>query len=136
MVLYLLRGATLSKATKDLHEVMYNTEWIYYKSAEAGLLGQCSEEIHKELSQLQKKASELREQSLRASVTLWDGVQAFCRGLSFQIMRCTGDAKGLKTRIEIALEAGLRSQNKDGQAHFLLTIWNPRLTGLHCNCRL
>lgn len=50
MLLYFLRGATLSKTTDDLRGVMYDTEWIYYRSAEAGLLGQC-DEIHQELSQ-------------------------------------------------------------------------------------
>ncbi|KAF8189535.1 hypothetical protein K438DRAFT_1763743 [Mycena galopus ATCC 62051] len=128
---------------------MYGIEWIYYRSTEAGLLGQCNTETHAELSQLQTKASELREQSLRASISSWDGLQAFCRGLSFKIMRCTRDAKNLKIRIEvylfllhrfgithdlqIALEAGLRNQKKDGKAHFL-TTWNPHVGGPHCIC--
>ncbi|KAJ6503773.1 hypothetical protein C8R45DRAFT_924118 [Mycena sanguinolenta] len=136
IILYLLRGATLSKATDELHGAMCNTEWIYYRSAEAGLLVECKAEMHKELSRLQMKASEFREQSLRASVSSWDGAQAFCCGLSFKILRCTRDARKLKTRIEIAMEKGLRSTNTDGEPHFLLTIADPHIAGLHCSCRL
>ncbi|KAF7343767.1 hypothetical protein MSAN_01957500 [Mycena sanguinolenta] len=136
IVLYLLRGTTLSKATDELQSVMYTTEWIYYRSMEAGLLGECRAEMHKELSQLQTKASELREQSLRVSVSFWDEVKACCCGLSFRILRCTKDARNLKTKIEIALEKGLRSTNKDGEAHFLRTVAHPHVAGLHCNCQL
>ncbi|KAF7343748.1 hypothetical protein MSAN_01955400 [Mycena sanguinolenta] len=136
IVLYLLRGTTRSKATDELERVTYTTELIYYRSVEAGLLGECHAEMHKELSQLQTKASELREQSLGASVSSWDGVKAFCCGLSFKILRCTKDARKLKTKIEIAVEKGLRSTNKDGEAHFLLTVAHPHVARLHCNCQL
>ncbi|KAJ6571291.1 hypothetical protein B0H19DRAFT_1129650 [Mycena capillaripes] len=115
---------------------MYNTEWIYSRCVEEGLFGECSGEWLVELSQVQKQASELREQSLRASLSSWDEICAFCHGLSFKIMRCTGDARRLKTRIEIALETGLRKSNKDGGAHFLLTIRDPHISGRQCSCKL
>lgn len=51
LAVYLLRGASLSRATDNLHGAMCNMEWMYYRSAEAGLLGQCDTGLHEELSQ-------------------------------------------------------------------------------------
>ncbi|KAJ7841266.1 hypothetical protein B0H13DRAFT_2415054 [Mycena leptocephala] len=101
LLLYLLRRWALPKVTDKLGAMMCEVEWIYYRYAEAGLFGKGNEEIHGQLSQLQSNASELREESLRASVSSWSGICAFCRGLSFKIMRCTGEARRLRTQIDV-----------------------------------
>ncbi|KAJ7723512.1 hypothetical protein DFH07DRAFT_855786 [Mycena maculata] len=122
--LRILRNTTLSNVTRNLDAVMASAEWMYFSSAEAGLFDQCDDNIAKDLSQLQVIASELREQSLRASLSCWDHLQAYCGGLPLRIIHCTGDAKILKTRIGIAREAGLRSIKKSGQNCILWTVWN------------
>ncbi|KAJ6517375.1 hypothetical protein C8R47DRAFT_252331 [Mycena vitilis] len=128
LVFYALRLTTLPRVTDDLHAVMYNTEWIYYRSVEAGLF---DELIRKEFLLLQTRASELREKSLLASLSFREEIWAFCYGLSFTIMRCAGDARRLRTRIEIILEAGLRNDNKAGEPHFLFTVPHPHIDRLH-----
>ncbi|KAJ7664511.1 hypothetical protein DFH06DRAFT_1470851 [Mycena polygramma] len=133
LVFYALRLTALPRVTDNLHAVMYNTEWIYYRSVEAGLF---DEHIGKEFLLLQKKASELREQSLLASLSFWGEFWAFCHGLSFRIMRCAEDGRRLKTRIEIILEAGLRNNNKTGEPHFLFTVPHPHIDRLQCSCKL
>ncbi|KAJ7121659.1 hypothetical protein C8R44DRAFT_853183 [Mycena epipterygia] len=140
LLLYVVRKMSLSKATEDMHATMFSTEWLYYHSAEAGLVTQWNEDIYDELTKLRTKASFLREQSLRASLSFWDRPRAFCRGLSLEIMRCTKDVKTLKIRIEIAREEGSRSINKKQAGHrasFLFTTPNhPRIAQWQCSCKL
>ncbi|KAJ7484843.1 hypothetical protein B0H11DRAFT_1914269 [Mycena galericulata] len=104
----ILRSKALSRVTRHMDAVMVSVEWIYFSSAEVGLLDQDGLKTRHELVELQLAASELRERSLRASLSIWGTVQAFCSGLSFEVLRCTKEAKNLKTRIEIAREAELR----------------------------
>jgi hypothetical protein len=116
---FALRATSLAKVTADLHRLRCRVECIYYHSVEAGLLTpSCNEAIHGDLQRyvpefiptnldsvpvcrLQLKASSLREESLRASLTYWGGICAYCRGLSFELMRCTEEVRILKIRIEV-----------------------------------
>ncbi|KAJ7023259.1 hypothetical protein C8F04DRAFT_1401807 [Mycena alexandri] len=132
-LLFSLRRMALRKTMDELHSVMCDIEWVYYQSMEAGLLdGGDSKTLHEELRLLQTKASELREQGLRASTSTWRGVCAVCRGLSLNIMNCDRDAQRLKTQIEIAREVALRNSDRKGQAHFLPTIRSVPMVQFIC----
>ncbi|KAJ7108012.1 hypothetical protein C8R43DRAFT_198741 [Mycena crocata] len=136
LLVYAIRTTSLPKATEDLQSAIASTEWIYYSSVEAGLFDQSQDEIRRDLAELQKKASELREESLRASLTVGGGVRAFCWGLSFKVMQCTKDIKILKTNIEIYREEGLRNIDRHGSAYFLLmTQTYAHIAKLQCNCK-
>ncbi|KAJ7101225.1 hypothetical protein B0H15DRAFT_406945 [Mycena belliarum] len=138
-LLYLLRRTALSTATENLQDTMCRTEWIYYGLVEGGILDVEDKGISRDIAELRTRASALREQSLRASLSVSGGISAYCFGLSFRIMRCTKDVNVLKTRIEIASEAGLRGicTTQDGQAH---ALWAARLyrniTETRCTCKL
>ncbi|KAJ7671782.1 hypothetical protein B0H17DRAFT_1084966 [Mycena rosella] len=138
LLLYALQRTALSKTTEDLHAVICSLEWIYYESAEAGLL-EGNEDISRDLADLRTKASVLREQSLRSSLSVCDAIRAYCCGLSFSIMRCTKDVRVLRTRIEIARETGLRSisEKQQGQPDSLVAIrthWG--IAKMHCSYKL
>ncbi|KAJ7488429.1 hypothetical protein FB451DRAFT_1227273 [Mycena latifolia] len=139
LLLYLLRKTALSKATEEMHATMCSTEWIYYLVVEAGIFDQGSEDIYRDLEQLRVKASLLREQSLRASLSFLAGILAFCGGLSLRIMHCTAEAKVLKTRIEIAREEGLRRihTKQTSEVYSFVAIRAHRsIADIHCSCKL
>ncbi|KAJ7214484.1 hypothetical protein GGX14DRAFT_563298 [Mycena pura] len=123
LLVFILRATSVSRATEKLRTAMSRAERVYYRSAEAGLLETCSADIHRDFAELQSKASELREQGLRASLSTRDAICAFCRGLSLDILRCVGNARTLKIRIEIVREEGLRITEKD-RAYFLSKAGN------------
>ncbi|KAJ7214485.1 hypothetical protein GGX14DRAFT_696634 [Mycena pura] len=133
LLVFILRATSVSRATEKLRTVMSRAERVYYRSAEAGLLDRCSADIHRDFAELQIKASELREQGLRASLSTRDTVYALCRGLSLNILRCVGNARTLKIRLEIATEEGLRSTEKDGKAYFLFTARNSASFERRCD---
>ncbi|KAK7020096.1 hypothetical protein R3P38DRAFT_2972924, partial [Favolaschia claudopus] len=120
----LFRRIALAKVTHKLQCVMCDAEWIYFSSVELGLLHESEHDIIGELSTLQNIASQLREQSLCASVSSCGQLNALVRGLPFAIMRCTADARRLKIQLEIQLEIALRRKDNGGQKHFLRTIRN------------
>ncbi|KAJ7624644.1 hypothetical protein FB45DRAFT_1030780 [Roridomyces roridus] len=100
LVLYLT--PSLSKTTQNLHNIMASTEHVFFSSVEAGLFSETSDSaLYADLARLQLTSSELREQSLRASLSTWSYTRATCTGLAFRIRGSVDSATTLKTRIEV-----------------------------------
>ncbi|KAJ7251322.1 hypothetical protein C8J57DRAFT_1238679 [Mycena rebaudengoi] len=83
------------------------TENSYYDAIEAGeLTGDVDTE--EKLLSLQKKVSEIREDSLRNSLSAWKTLGYFFKGRSITLLRCADEIQRLQTDIEILKETRLR----------------------------
>ncbi|KAJ7252576.1 hypothetical protein C8J57DRAFT_1519909 [Mycena rebaudengoi] len=95
------------RLTYILVAFMRETERLYYDVVEAGELPGDVDTEEKLLS-LQMKVSEIREESLRNSLSTWTALGDFFRGRSIILLQCTNEVQSFKTHIEILKEAHLR----------------------------
>ncbi|KAJ7281311.1 hypothetical protein C8J57DRAFT_1297320 [Mycena rebaudengoi] len=127
-----------TRLTRVLVSLMHETDATYIGAMEAGVI-LCDGDTDA-LSNLQIKASRLREESLRNSLSTWKMLAEFCRGRSLALYRCIGDVQDLKTRIEISKEKQLRNLNPSGGAGTAAWAMSARRRHVHppssrCNCR-
>ncbi|KAJ7252565.1 hypothetical protein C8J57DRAFT_1722804 [Mycena rebaudengoi] len=95
------------RLTHVLVAFMQETEKLYYGAVEAGELPGDVDTEEKLLS-LQTKVSEVREESLRNSLSTWTALGDFFRGRSIMPLQSTNEIQSFKTHIEILKEAHLR----------------------------
>ncbi|KAJ7252580.1 hypothetical protein C8J57DRAFT_1722815 [Mycena rebaudengoi] len=95
------------RLTNVLVAFMQETEKLYYGAVEAGELPGDVDTEEKLLS-LQKKVSEIREQSLCDFLSTWKTLGDFFRGRSITLLQCADEIQSFKTNIEISKEAHLR----------------------------
>ncbi|KAJ7281318.1 hypothetical protein C8J57DRAFT_1297332 [Mycena rebaudengoi] len=127
-----------TRLTRVLVSLMHETDATYIGAMEAGVI-LCDGDTDA-LSKLQIKASQLREESLRNSLSTWRMLAEFFRGRSLALYRCIGDIQDLKTRIEISKEKQLRNLNPTGGTGTAAWTMSARRRhihppGSHCNCR-
>ncbi|KAJ7252589.1 hypothetical protein C8J57DRAFT_1661673 [Mycena rebaudengoi] len=95
------------RLTSILVASIAETENLYYDSIEAGeLTGDVDTE--KKLLSLQKKVLEIREDSLRNSLSAWKTLGDFFKGRSITLLRCADEIQRFQTHIEILKETRLR----------------------------
>ncbi|KAJ7251325.1 hypothetical protein C8J57DRAFT_1238681 [Mycena rebaudengoi] len=95
------------RLTYVLVAFMRETKRLYYDAVEAGELPGDVDTEEKSLS-LQMKVSEIREESLRNSLSTWVALGDFSRGRSIILLQRTNEVQSFKTHIEILKEAHLR----------------------------
>ncbi|KAJ7281326.1 hypothetical protein C8J57DRAFT_1297340 [Mycena rebaudengoi] len=117
-----------TRLTRVLVSLMHETDATYIGA------------ITDSLSKLQIKASQLREESLRNSLSIWKMLAEFLCGRSLALYCCIRVVQGLKTRIEISKEKQLHNLNPTGGAGTAAWAMSARRRhihppGSHCNCR-
>ncbi|KAJ7281331.1 hypothetical protein C8J57DRAFT_1297342 [Mycena rebaudengoi] len=117
---------------------MHETDATYIGAMEAGVI-LCDGDTDT-LSKLQIKASRLREETLRNSLSTRKMLGEIFQGRSLALYRCIGDIQDLKTRIEISKEKQLRNLNPTGGAGTAAWAMSARRRHIHppgsrCNCR-
>ncbi|KAJ7281315.1 hypothetical protein C8J57DRAFT_1297327 [Mycena rebaudengoi] len=127
-----------TRLTRVLVTLMHETDATYIGAMEAGVI-LCDGDTDA-LSKLQVKASQLREESLRNSLSTWKMLAEFFQGRSLALYQCIGDVQDLKTRIEISKEKQLRNLNPTGGAGTAAWTMSARRRYIHppgsrCNCR-
>ncbi|KAJ7281407.1 hypothetical protein C8J57DRAFT_1297531 [Mycena rebaudengoi] len=107
-ILYMIYRIWPMRLTDSVVAFMSETERLYYDAVEAGELpGDVGTE--EKLLSLQTKVSELREASLRNSLSPWKALGDFFRGRSLTLLQCADEIQRFKTHIEILKEAQLRT---------------------------
>ncbi|KAJ7281276.1 hypothetical protein C8J57DRAFT_1219171 [Mycena rebaudengoi] len=128
-----------TRLTRMLVNLMHETDMIYIRAAEAGLVP--SDVDADTLFKLHIKVSELYEESLRNSLSTWRMLVEFIRGRSLTLYFCIKDIQALKARIEISKEEQLRNLNPTGAA--TAAAWSmsarrrhiyPTGSPCHCSC--
>ncbi|KAJ7281257.1 hypothetical protein C8J57DRAFT_73309 [Mycena rebaudengoi] len=127
-----------TRLTRVLVALMQETDATYIGAMEAGVIP-CAGDTDT-LSKLQIKASQLREESLRNSLSTWKMLAEFFQGRSLTLYRCIRNVQDLKTRIEISKEKQLRNLNPTGGAGAAAWTMSARRQHIHppgscCNCR-
>ncbi|KAJ7281304.1 hypothetical protein C8J57DRAFT_1297311 [Mycena rebaudengoi] len=127
-----------TRLTRVLVSLMHETDATYIGAMEAGVI-LCDSDTDA-LSKLQIKASQLREESLRNSLSIWKMLAEFLCGRSLALYCCIRDVQDLKTRIEISKEKQLRNLNPTGGAGTAAWAMSTRRRHIHppsshCNCR-
>ncbi|KAJ7281299.1 hypothetical protein C8J57DRAFT_1297306, partial [Mycena rebaudengoi] len=125
------------RLTCVLVALMHETDATYIGAMEAGVI-LCDGDTDA-LSKLQIKASQLREESLRNSLSTWKMLSEFFQGRSLALYWCIGDVQDLKTRIEISKEKQLRNLNPSGGTGTAAWTMSARRRhilppGSRCNC--
>ncbi|KAJ7281284.1 hypothetical protein C8J57DRAFT_1219179 [Mycena rebaudengoi] len=119
-----------------LVSLMHETDATYIGAMEAGVI-LCDGDTDS-LSKLQIKASQLREESLRNSLSIWKMLAEFLCGRSLALYCCIRDVQDLKTQIEISKEKQLRNLNATGgtgTAAWTMSARRRHIHGSRCNCR-
>ncbi|KAJ7222963.1 hypothetical protein C8J57DRAFT_1731591 [Mycena rebaudengoi] len=108
------------RMTYILVAFMRETEKLYYDAVEAGEL---PGDVHTEekLLSLQTMVSEIREASLRSSLSTQKTLGDFFRGRSITLLRCADEIQRFNTHIQILKETQLRTH---------LTTTNPGTAAL------
>ncbi|KAJ7252675.1 hypothetical protein C8J57DRAFT_1661844 [Mycena rebaudengoi] len=126
-----------TRLTRVLVTLMHETDMIYIRAAEAGLVP--SDFDTDALFKLQKKVSELYEESLRNSLSARKMLAEILQGRSLVLYHCIRDVQDLKTRIEISKEEQLRNLNPTGAGTAAWTMSARRRQiyppGSPCHCR-
>ncbi|KAJ7251401.1 hypothetical protein C8J57DRAFT_1238732 [Mycena rebaudengoi] len=78
---------------------MKETEKLYYDAVEAGELPR-DVGIEEKLLSLQKKVSEIREDSLRNSLSTWKALSDFFKGRSITLFQCMDEIQRFNTHLE------------------------------------
>ncbi|KAF8216702.1 hypothetical protein K438DRAFT_2007508 [Mycena galopus ATCC 62051] len=99
------------RLTRNLVSAIDEAEKAYLGAIEAGALAGFDAKMEFRLSTLQIKVSNIREASLRNSLSIWLSLEEYCRGRSLTILECMGEVRRLKTDIEILKEEQLRELN-------------------------
>ncbi|KAJ7252581.1 hypothetical protein C8J57DRAFT_1474213 [Mycena rebaudengoi] len=107
------------------------TENLYYDSIETGeLTGDVVTE--EKLLSLQKKVSEIREDSLRNSLSAWKMLGDFFRGRSITLLQCAGEIQRFQTDIEeTRLRIPLASANPGSVLAMSLRRRHSRSVAVH-----
>ncbi|KAJ7251410.1 hypothetical protein C8J57DRAFT_1474628 [Mycena rebaudengoi] len=87
------------RLTRVLVTDMKETEKLYYDAVEAGELPRDAG-TEEELLGLQKKVSEIREDSLRNSLSTWTALGDFFKGHSITLLQCRDEIQRFNTYIE------------------------------------
>ncbi|KAJ7289110.1 hypothetical protein C8J57DRAFT_1706029, partial [Mycena rebaudengoi] len=87
------------RLTRVLVTVMKETEKLYYDAVEAGELPRDAS-TEEELLGLQKKVSEIREDSLRNSLSTWTALGDFFKGRSITLFQCRDEIQTFNTHLE------------------------------------
>ncbi|KAJ7252502.1 hypothetical protein C8J57DRAFT_636401 [Mycena rebaudengoi] len=93
--------------TRVLVTVMKETEKLYYDAVEAGELPRDAG-TEEELLGLQK-VSEIREESLRNSLSTWTALVDLFQGRSITLLQCRDKIQRFNTHIEILKETQMRT---------------------------
>ncbi|KAJ7251300.1 hypothetical protein C8J57DRAFT_1238658 [Mycena rebaudengoi] len=113
--------------TSVLVAFITETENLYYDAIEAGeLTGDVDTE--EKLLNLQKKVSEIREDSLRNSLSAWKTLGDFFKGRSITLLQCADEIQKFQTHIETSptnVERFLYDQQLD------LIIFNSETSNGH-----
>ncbi|KAJ7252483.1 hypothetical protein C8J57DRAFT_1722740 [Mycena rebaudengoi] len=96
------------RLTRVLVTVMKETEKVFYDAVEAGELPRDAG-TEEELLGLQKKVSEIREDSLRNSLSTWTALGDFFKGRSITLLQCRDDIQRFNTHLEILKETQMRT---------------------------
>ncbi|KAJ7251408.1 hypothetical protein C8J57DRAFT_1723249 [Mycena rebaudengoi] len=96
------------RLTRVLVTDMKETEKLYYDAVEAGELPRDAG-TEEELLDLQKKVSEIREDSLRTSLSTWTTLREFFQGRSITLLQCRDEIQRFNTRLEISKETQMRT---------------------------
>ncbi|KAJ7281402.1 hypothetical protein C8J57DRAFT_1297514 [Mycena rebaudengoi] len=107
-ILYMIYRIWPMRLTDSVVAFMRETEKLYYDAVEAGELPGDVGTGEKLLS-LQTKVSQIREASLRNSLSTRKALGDFFRGRSLTLLRCGNEIQRFKTHIEILKEAQLRT---------------------------
>ncbi|KAJ6488096.1 hypothetical protein DFH09DRAFT_1209940 [Mycena vulgaris] len=110
---YMIFVASPTRLTRILVTLLDETEKAYLTAIEAGVLCACDVQAH-EISRLRIKVSEIREATLRDSLSSQKALGSFMKGRSFTLFRCVRDTQRFKTGIEILIEERLRDLNSPG----------------------
>ncbi|KAJ6488094.1 hypothetical protein DFH09DRAFT_1377704 [Mycena vulgaris] len=112
ITVYGIRHASPTRLTETLLASLYDAEKLYHDAVEAGVLSGSDtshEQVGAMLRRLQCEVSEIREITLRNSLSRWDTLRDIFQGRSFTVYQCIEEVKRFKTRVEILKECRLRS---------------------------
>ncbi|KAJ6619951.1 hypothetical protein B0H10DRAFT_1131394 [Mycena sp. CBHHK59/15] len=115
---FVIHYASPTRLTGVLVMTLSQAEDLYQEANEAGLLTS-AELLHgvrigATLSRLQREVSEIREATLRRSLSKWGTLGEFFRGRTLTLLQCISEVQRFKTHIEILKETQLRDINHIG----------------------
>ncbi|KAJ7252659.1 hypothetical protein C8J57DRAFT_1238007 [Mycena rebaudengoi] len=99
----IIHNISPTRLTRVLVTLMHETDMIYIRAVEAGLVP--SDVDVEALFKLQIKVSELHEESLRNSLSTCKMLGEFLQGRSLTLYGCIRDVQDLKTQISACLRA-------------------------------
>ncbi|KAJ7917592.1 hypothetical protein B0H13DRAFT_2322339 [Mycena leptocephala] len=97
--------------TRVLVAAIADVEKIYLEALETGLLSLSDVDTREMLYTLQLTVSEIREASLRNSLSIRSTLLDFIKGHTFTLLRCIREVRALGIRIEILKEIQLGQDN-------------------------
>ncbi|KAJ7491983.1 hypothetical protein FB451DRAFT_1388424 [Mycena latifolia] len=122
-VAYIVYYASPARLTPILVSAIAKTEKTYFEALEAGVLPKSDANTAATLTSLQIKVSNIRETTLRHSLSYRATLGAFLTGHTFTILHCIRDVRRLETHIEAHIErsplASVRSSVRKRCTHGL-----------------
>ncbi|KAF8216704.1 hypothetical protein K438DRAFT_1953607 [Mycena galopus ATCC 62051] len=115
LMAHIIRHTAPMRLTSTLVAAIHEAEKAYLGAIEAGMLPGSDVNVDLRLSRhrqsLQIQVSNIREASLRNSLSSWLSLREYFRGRSLTILECIWEVQMLKTDIEILKEEQLRELN-------------------------
>ncbi|KAJ7117773.1 hypothetical protein C8R44DRAFT_879311 [Mycena epipterygia] len=108
------------------------TEEMYLKAIEAGALSKTDVHIAEMLSRLQIKVSNIREATLRDSLSTRRTLREFFKGRTFAVLNCMREVRELEAHIEILKEEHIRAPDPLGPAMRMASL---RRQNIHTSFR-
>ncbi|KAJ7491959.1 hypothetical protein FB451DRAFT_1165158 [Mycena latifolia] len=110
---YILHCASPMRLTRVLVTAIAAAERAYLEAVEDAMITKYDVHIAATLTRLQLKVSELREETLRNSLSYRVSFCEFFKGRTFTVLRSIQDVRRLETHIEILKEGRLRDSDPD-----------------------
>ncbi|KAJ7117795.1 hypothetical protein C8R44DRAFT_879333 [Mycena epipterygia] len=107
----LIHVASPMRLTYVLVTAIDNVEKTYFEAIEAGVLSKSDAHTVAMLSALQIEVSNIREVTLRNSLSTRWALREFFRGRTLTVLGCIREVRKLETHIEILKEEHLRAAN-------------------------
>ncbi|KAJ7491953.1 hypothetical protein FB451DRAFT_1551420 [Mycena latifolia] len=110
---YTFYCASPMRLTRILVAAISAAEKKYFDAIEDGVLSRSDVQTAEKIASLQIKVSNIREDTLRNSLSYRTSFYAFLKGRTFTILYCIRDVRTLETHIEILKEVRLRAFEPD-----------------------